>query len=95
MQCSILCVISIVLSLVSSGLKAFLSAIFKGATIYHVGGGAAGNSEKKNDPTWKVGKMIDFVSAMTTSKNSALLIPSWGVKQKPCLERIFHPPPKD
>ena len=40
--------------------------------------------------------MIDFVSAITTSKNSALFIPSWGVKQKPCLERIFHPPtPKD
>ena len=49
---------------------------------------------KKTHPTWKEGKMIHFVSAITTSKNSALFIPSRGVKQKPCLQRIFHPPLK-
>ena len=48
MQCSIRYVISIVLSLVSSGPKAFLSAIFKRQPFNMSGGGAAGNSEKKN-----------------------------------------------
>ena len=57
-------------------------------------GGAAGNSERKAHLTWKEGKMIDFVSAITTSKSSALFIPSWGVKQKPCLKESFILPPK-
>ena len=50
---------------------------------------------RKKNPIWpgKKGKMIDFVSAITTCKNSVLFITTWGVKQKPCLERIFYPPP--
>ena len=67
MPCSIFYVISIVLSPVSSCLKSFLSAIFKGTTINILG---EVEIKKKSSDLEK--KKKGFFSATNTSKNSAL-----------------------